>query len=92
MFDSLSIAIQEAGLNAAEVLLLGTQMEKGKNEIVKMMENLSAISEESSAGAEQIVASVETQVTSINSINSFSKDLGKLAIHLDDLVKNFKIE
>ncbi|GAB6109729.1 methyl-accepting chemotaxis protein [Fusibacter bizertensis] len=65
-------------------------MDNKKIEIVDVMENLSAISEENAAGTEQASASVQQQSSSMQEISASSEDLAKLAEEMQTIVSRFK--
>ena len=63
------------------------EMENEKNEIVEVLETLSASTEESSAATEQISATTEQQLASVNQIAKHTQDLNKLR----DAVNAFQV-
>ncbi len=67
------------------------EMENEKNEIVEVLETLSASTEESSAATEQISATTEQQLASVNQIAKHTQDLNKLAEKLRDAVNAFQV-
>lgn len=69
----------------------GIQMAEKNKEVIKVMENLSAISEENAAGTEEASASVEEQTAAIEQISSASEQLAILAEQLTQEIKQFKV-
>ncbi|GFZ32052.1 methyl-accepting chemotaxis protein [Clostridium zeae] len=67
------------------------EMDKEKNEIVEVLEVLSASTEENSAATEQISATTEQQLANVNQIAQYTQDLNKLAEKLRQSVNTFKI-
>ncbi|WP_026889406.1 methyl-accepting chemotaxis protein [Clostridium beijerinckii] len=67
------------------------EMENEKNEIVEVLETLSASTEESSAATEQISATTEQQLANVNQIAKHTQDLNKLAEKLRDAVNAFQV-
>ncbi len=65
-------------------------MENKKNEIVSIIENLSAISQENAAGTEEASASVEEQTASIEEISNASESLARLAEEMQASITKFK--
>ncbi len=55
------------------------------------MENLSAIAEENAATTEEVSASVDTQVQSIQDISDASENLAEIATELQSEVSKFII-
>lgn len=68
------------------------EMQDNKNEIVAIIGNLSATSEETSASTEEVTASTEEQSAAIQEIDSYSHNLKKLADNLKETVNEFKIK
>lgn len=67
------------------------EMETKKNQIIGIMENLSAISEENAAGTEEASASVEEQTASMDQIANASEALAKLAEEMQESISKFKL-
>ena len=68
----------------------GQSMENKKDEIVGIIENLSAISEENAAGTEEASASIEEQTASMEEISNASESLAKLAEEMQNSISRFK--
>jgi methyl-accepting chemotaxis protein len=68
----------------------GQGMGAKKDEIVGIIENLSAISEENAAGTEEAAASIEEQTASMNEIASSSESLSLLAEEMQKGIAQFK--
>ncbi|MDF2539916.1 MAG: methyl-accepting chemotaxis sensory transducer [Herbinix sp.] len=81
-------ASQEAvkELNASE-----DEMQKAKNDILDMMQTLSAIAEENAAGTQEASATIEEQNAAINDIAQSSERLAGLSSDLEAIIKKFKI-
>ncbi len=67
------------------------EMENEKNEIVEVLETLSASTEENSAATQQVSATTEQQLASIDQIVSHTQDLKNLAEKLKEAVNAFQI-
>ncbi|NLM43119.1 MAG: methyl-accepting chemotaxis protein, partial [Clostridiales bacterium] len=65
-------------------------MEQKKNDVINIMQNLSAISEENAAGTEEASASVEEQTAAMAEIASASESLARLADEMQQSVIKFK--
>ena len=89
-FEGISSAIDEMNGLMNEIRESGRTIEIKKDEIVSVIENLSAISEENAAGTEQATASVEQQSASILEITSASESLAELAEKMNSVVSKFK--
>lgn len=81
--EKIKIVIQ--ALNKSE-----KQMNKKKNEIITVIQNLSSISEENAAGTEQASASVEEQTASMEEIANASEALARLSEELQKNINKFK--
>lgn len=66
------------------------RMENKKEELVEILNGLSAVSEEFAAGTEEVAASIEQQSASIDEIATSSEALSKLAEELQTMVYKFK--
>jgi len=69
----------------------GHLMENKKNEIIAILENLSAISEENAASTQEASSSVQEQTRSIEEISSASEHLAKLAEEMQASISKFII-
>ena len=69
----------------------GRQMAVKKDEIIGIIQNLSAISEENAASTEEASAAVEEQTASMSEIASASESLTKLAQEMKESVQRFKV-
>ncbi len=66
-------------------------IEEKNMQIIRVIQNLSAIAEENAATTEEASASVDTQTDSINDISSASSNLSEIASELQNEVANFKL-
>ena len=72
-------------INESELL-----MEAKKDEVIEVIQNLSAISEENAAGTEEASASVEEQTASMMEIANASEALAQLANEMQESIIRFK--
>ncbi len=89
-FEGIANAIEDmkgliAAINESEYL-----METKKDEVIQVIQNLSAISEENAAGTEEASASVEEQTASIEEIANASEALAQLADEMLESIIRFK--
>ncbi|WP_158289473.1 methyl-accepting chemotaxis protein [Paenibacillus flagellatus] len=68
-----------------------SQLEEKKNGIVSMIEAVSAASEETAAGAEEILASVDSQLKKFEDMNEKARTLNRHMSRLQDEVNLFKV-
>ena len=83
-------AIKEAIADIENLYESGQEMEQMKNEILKTLQNLTAIAEENSASTEEASASMEQQAASIEEIAIASEGLTTLAQDLYNAINKFK--
>lgn len=62
-----------------------------KGEVIKAIEDISAVSEQSAATTQEVSASVEDQTVSMEQISSSAKALYKIATELEELIEKFKV-
>lgn len=88
---SIDNAMKEAELEVEKLNSSGGKMEEMKNDIISLLQNLSAIAEENSASTEEVSASMEEQSASIEEISGSSEGLSDLAQSLQSIIKRFKV-
>ncbi|WP_346898372.1 methyl-accepting chemotaxis protein [Clostridium sp. UBA7503] len=66
-------------------------MEQNKDNILELVQNLSAISEENAAGTQEASASMEEQAATIEEIANSGESLSSIAEDLNSLIEKFKI-
>ena len=69
---------------------IGQEMDNKKNQIINIIQNLAAISEENAAGTQEASASVEEQAASTEQILHASQDLAVLANEMQESISIFK--
>lgn len=89
-FEGISHAIENTKKLIEELNHSGLLMEGKKNEIVDIIQNLSAISEENAAGTQQASAAIEEQTASIEEIYNASESLSELANGMKENISKFK--
>jgi methyl-accepting chemotaxis protein len=90
-FEGISEAIEQVKNVAQELNESTARMLDKKTEIINIIENLSAISEENAASTEEASASVEEQTASIVQISEASEELSKLAEDMQGSISKFNI-
>lgn len=88
---SISEAISNAQNISNELTSSGEEMTKVKNEILDMLQTLSAIAEENAAETEESSSAIEEQNASMEEISQSSIKLSELATNLQDVISKFKI-
>ncbi|WP_432404078.1 methyl-accepting chemotaxis protein [Wukongibacter sp. M2B1] len=89
-FD-ISEAIKESEDVVKKLNVSGKEMERMKNEIIDVLQNLSAIAEENSASTQQSSALMEEQTASMEEISNASEGLSSLAQDLQSIIMKFEI-
>jgi len=69
---------------------IGQNMDHEKNQIVDIIQNLAAISQENAAGTEEASAAVEQQTASMEHLSNASDELSQLANEMNDSISIFK--
>lgn len=90
-FDGISKSVDEMKNRIDELITSSQIMESKKNQIIDVIENLSAISEENAAGSEEAAAAIEEQTSSMDEISNASNELAKIAEELRMTVSKFTI-
>jgi methyl-accepting chemotaxis protein len=74
-------------LNESEI-----QMNHNKDDVMDMIQGLSAISEQNAAGTQEVSASIEEQAASLKNMETSTQQLSKLAEELLTLISKFKVK
>jgi len=90
-FEGISDAIDQVEKIVEELNASTENMMDKKTQIINVIENLSAISEENAASTEEASASVEEQTASMAQISDASEELSKLAQDMQKSIARFKI-
>lgn len=90
-FNKINEAILGVHKVIEELQLSGKEMEQKKQEIIAVVENLSAISQENAAGTEEASASVEEQTAAMDEIAQASQALSVLADDMNQAILQFRL-
>ena len=90
-FEGINEAIERIRGLIHKISRSGEEMEKEKDLIIDIMQNLSAISQENAASTEEASASVEEQTAAMEEIANASEALAGLADDMQVLVSKFKL-
>jgi len=74
-----------------EVETIAVKINSDSNQIIESVNNISAITQESSAGLEEVSATTEEQTASVQEVTSAATQLAVLSKKLEDTVKRFKV-
>ncbi|MFZ7133623.1 MAG: methyl-accepting chemotaxis protein [Eubacteriales bacterium] len=90
-FEGIADALEKMMESILEISSSGQEMTVQQNEIIGVIENLSAISEENAANSQEASASVEEQTATISEIAGKTEGLMLLAKEMQEAIKKFKI-
>jgi len=90
-FNGISDAIETTKTMMNELSISSKKMADKKDDIIGIIQNLSAIAEENAAATEQVAASTEEQSASMEEISSASNDMSNLSNELKEVISKFKI-
>lgn len=90
-FKGINNALEKMKVVIENINRSGKEMDYKKKEIIGIIENLSAISQENAAGTEEASASVEEQTATMEDITRAGKALAKLAKEMQASVSKFKV-
>lgn len=66
-------------------------MEENKEFAINVIQNISAVSQETAASSEEVTASTQEQLSSIEELARFAEELGNAAKELEDSISQFKL-
>lgn len=89
-FEGISEAIEKMKISIKALNQSSSEMGNKKDEIVSVIQNLSAISQENAAGTEEASASIEEQTASMEQIANASDILARLAEEMQTSIAQFK--
>lgn len=89
-FEKIAASIEVTQKSIEKLNHSAVTMNKNKDKLVGLMQNLSAIAEENAAGTEEASASIEEQAASMQEIAHASEGLSRIAEELQTLMNKFK--
>lgn len=90
-YKEIAMAIKNSENAVVELNNSTKELEVRKNNIINIMQNLSAIAEENAASTEEVSASTEEQTAAMEEISNSCSNLSKLADELQHSVDKFKL-
>ncbi len=87
-----SIAEEVEGVKSImnKAMYIVGEMDKQKNELSAIMQNLAAIAQENAASSEEVASSVKEQTMAMAEINKATNALAQLAEELQESISKFK--
>ncbi|MDF2548501.1 MAG: mcpC1 [Anaerosolibacter sp.] len=90
-FREISTALNTLIVSVNEISKESLSMRNMKDEIVGIMENISASTQQTSAATEEVSASSEEQLAAVEEVSSHAHELKTLSAQLERVVEQFKI-
>lgn len=90
-FKSIADSINSMKKSIDAILVSSQEMDAKKNDIIEIMESLSAISEENAASTQQSSASIEEQTAALMMVSESSNALTDLAKEMETIVSKFRV-
>lgn len=91
-YEAIRKAIDEAMIEINVLVTQSHVMEDNRQEVIRVIEGLSAIAQENAASTEETAASSEEMLSTMEEVNSASDSLNLLASELHELVMQFKFQ
>lgn len=88
-FEGIAAAIEKMKKSIDIINISGHEMEIKKDQIIGIVENLSAISEENAAATEEVSNAVDGQTSALEDIASASEALAKMAEEMQESISKF---
>ncbi|MBQ3421370.1 MAG: hypothetical protein IJH34_06815 [Romboutsia sp.] len=90
-FDEISSSIEKISLVIAEVSQLILDVNLDKDNIVKALEHMMALNEETSASCEEVYSTTESQIETFKKLSDASTTLYELSAKLNTLTNQFEL-
>lgn len=91
LFHKISSSVDNLRKEMDKIEVLNVNMADNKNTVVKRMESISSISEESAAAAEEVTASAEMVNTTMEEVSSYANRLNVIATDLKHTISRFQL-
>lgn len=89
-FDGIASSLEQIKSAIVALNASGNDIENRRDEMMRILGNLSAISEENAAASEETLATVQSQSSSISHIADASSELANLAKEINSSISKFK--
>ncbi len=67
------------------------QMQADKDEVIRSIEHISSVSQETAAASEEMASTTESQMSAFEELQEASASLGQLVVELDEKLKKYKL-
>ncbi|NLO38509.1 MAG: methyl-accepting chemotaxis protein [Ruminiclostridium sp.] len=68
-----------------------TKMQTDKDEVIRAIEHISSVSQETAASSQEMAATTEAQIKAFDELQEASADLSQLVVELDEKLKHYKL-
>nr|WP_235836003.1 methyl-accepting chemotaxis protein [Acetivibrio thermocellus] len=92
IFNEIAKAIENTKLRVEDVFSLGNNMEAKKNKIVEMMNDLSAIMQQTASSTQEVSTSVDEFSKMVEKLNETSSDMENTAKSLSESIGKFLVD
>ncbi len=92
VFDNISSHVNDLALNLNDILKRLKAIESAKDDTLNAIQNISAVTEETTASSEEVNATALNQVDSVEHLQAAAKVLEEDARKLEDAIRFFKIK
>jgi methyl-accepting chemotaxis protein len=90
-FSDIANAIVSIVEKIREVNVAVSRMEQDKDEVISAIENISSVSQQTAASSEEVAATTDAQLKTIDDMKIASQSLGELVSELDKKLKKYKL-
>lgn len=90
IFEEISFSINELIKSIINIRNMINSMNEEKDQMVVVIENTSATSQQTAAATQEVSASTEEQLATMEEVKSNSEELSSLAVNLKELIGKFK--
>ena len=91
-FQGITRAIEQADTEVNRITTELSALQRHTNQVVQVIHNVSAVSTQSAASAEEVTAAAQEQTSQILQISNAAQNLTKLADQLQSAIGAFKLE
>jgi methyl-accepting chemotaxis protein len=91
IFKGIMGSMESLSGRVEHIMSLIADMEENKEFAINVIQNISAVSEETAASSEEVTASTQEQVSSIEELSRFAEELGTAAQELEDSISKFTL-
>jgi methyl-accepting chemotaxis protein len=91
-YDEIKEAIEVSIKEIDYIVRLGNEMEDNRNQVMSVIENLSAIAEENAASTEETASASQEMLATMEEVTSASNMLSDLSQELKELINSYKID